>query len=144
MKYLDWLNNGYNILNNEDKSKKEYLSDYIFNFVTNDSEMAELFAEKAIEVCKAITYRFTFDYIKDQECYKWFIVMCNMPFFSDKINWGTSVRAAWWDDKIFYTSFGLFENNGEQIEKEIIFDKKEWIEFIESIIEFTKQDKSIK
>lgn len=96
--YRRMLEEGYGaIASTEPIGRLEYLSDYIFNFTTYDGEMAELFACKALEVCAAISNRTTFDYIKDAEQYRWYLVMCNMPFFSDKLEWGTSIRGAWWD-----------------------------------------------
>jgi hypothetical protein len=57
--------------------------------------MSELLAEKAVEVCEAILGKTTFDFIQGQENYKWYIVLSNMLFFQSKIDWGTSVRGAW-------------------------------------------------
>lgn len=107
------------------ESRLEYLSDEIFNFTTYDSEMAELLASKAIEVCKAITENKTFEYITDKENYKWYLLMCNMPFFAERIELGTSVRGAWWNASTF-----LFDGD------EIKFSVEEWAKFINAIVEF--------
>ncbi len=56
-------------------SRLAYLADYIFDFTTYDSEMGELFATKALEVCAAINDNATFDYIKDQENYRWYLLI---------------------------------------------------------------------
>ena len=91
-------------------TRLEYLGEYIFEFTTYDGETSELFAAKALEVCAAITRKETFDYIRDRENYKWFLLMCNMPFFSQKIEWGASIRGCWWDDckVIKLSSLGIF------------------------------------
>ena len=66
-------------------SRLEYLANYIFDFMTYDEEMDRLFAEKAVEVCAAINDGKTFEYIKDPENYRWLLLMCNMPFFINRL-----------------------------------------------------------
>ena len=75
-------------------SRLAYLSEYIFKFTTYETTYSELFAKKALEVCAAINDRKTFDYINNPEGHLWFLLMCNMPFFRSKLDWGTSIRAA--------------------------------------------------
>lgn len=110
-------------------SRLEYLSDYIFNFTTYDGEMAELFARRSLEVRAAISNSTTFDYIKDADQYRWYLVMCNMPFFADKLEWGTSIRGAWWGEpphrKIEFSSCGLFLD-GEQLHETMEFTRDQW------------------
>jgi hypothetical protein len=117
----------------------EYLADYIFDFTTYDREMAELFASRALEVCAAISGGTTFNYIKDAEQYRWYLVMCNMPFFADKITWGTSVRGAWWSEppqgKIKFSSCGLWLD-GEQLHEPMEFTCDQWREFIAAVLGF--------
>jgi len=132
MDYIKMLRDGFAAKNVE--SRLEYLSDEIFNFITYDSEMSKLFASKAVEVCKAINERTTFEYIKDTENYKWYLLMCNMPFFAQRTEWGTSIRGAWWRGSS-YSSCGLFNGN-EQITDEIKFEADEWQKFINAIIAF--------
>jgi len=123
----------------EPETRLEYLSEHIFNFTTYDGEIAELFACKAMEVCKAISDGTTFDYIKDAEQYQWYIVMCNMPFFADKLDWGTSIRGAWWGDpphkKIEYSSCGLWLDK-EQLHETMEFTREQWVEFIAAVLTF--------
>ena len=121
------------------ESRLKYLSEYIFDFTTYDDEMAELFARKALEVCAAISESKTFDYIKDAEQYRWYLVMCNMPFFADKLEWGTSIRGAWWGEpphkKIVLNSCGLWMDN-EQLHETMEFTRDQWHEFIASVLAF--------
>lgn len=139
MNYIKLLIDGFSadkLFHENVESRFEYLSNEIFNFCTYDSEMDELFVLKAIEVCKAITDSKTFEYITDKENYKWYLLMCNMPFFSERIEWGGSVRGAWWKSGGFtFQSCGLFDGD-EQIRDEIKFDVDEWKKFIGSIVEF--------
>lgn len=122
-------------------SRLEYLSDFIFDFTTYDGEMSELFASKALEVCEAISNRTTYDYIKEPESYRWFLLMCNMPFFADRIEWGTSIRGAWWGgppgELIEFSSSGLFLD-GEQVTEPLRFTDAEWSAFIAAVLTFAR------
>ena len=121
------------------KSRLAYLSESIFNFTTYDSEMDKLFAERAVEVCVAINSRMTLDYIKEPEQYKWFLLMCNMPFFAERTEWGTSIRGAWWagrpGQQIEFDSCGLWIGD-EQLINTLKFSDDEWKGFIAAVIEF--------
>jgi hypothetical protein len=119
-------------------TRLEYLGDYVFEFITYDREMAELFSSKALEVCKAISDRTTFDYIKDAGNYRWFLLMCNMDFFSQRLNWGTSIRGAWWDtsapNATTFSTCGLWLD-GEQI-TDPQFSTDQWRDFIAALLTF--------
>lgn len=137
--YVRMLNEGYEFNAGSDQiSRLEYLSDYIFDFTTYDSAMAELFATKALEVCQAISDRTTFDYIKEPDSYRWYLVMVNMPFFSGRLNWGTSIRGAWWDvsapNSITFSTCGLW-SNGVQI-TELAFTTEKWNDFVVALLDF--------
>lgn len=116
-------------------SRLEYLALHIFGFTTYDSEMDQLFARKAVEVCAAITHRTTFDYIEDPTNYTWYLVMCNMPFFANRIEWGTSIRGAWWDSSQKIDSCGFYID-GKQVTDEQHMDDEDWERFMEAVIEF--------
>lgn len=137
--YLSLLEEGYKEMLDEDDNADNrlcYLSDYIFDFTTYDGELDCLFATKAMEVCDAITQRETFNYIaKNNENYRWFIIMCNMPFFSTKITWGTSIRGAFWDSEIAFKSLG-FWRGGEQFLEVLNFKNGEWVAFVNALTIF--------
>lgn len=140
MDYRRMLEEGYEAIASTDPiGRLEYLSDYIFDFTTYDSEMAKVFAGRALEVCAAISDKTTFEYIKDAVQYQWYLVMVNMPFFSDKIEWGTSVRGAWWGEqphsKIKFDSCGLWLD-GKQLYEPMEFTRAEWEGFIAAVREF--------
>ena len=121
-------------------SRLEYLSDHIFDFTTYDSEIAKLFARKALEVCAAINDAKTFEYIKDADNYRWYLLMCNMPFFYPRLSWGGSIRGAWWDvpthkEAIEFSTCGLFLD-GEQITEPLTFTRDQWREFIAALLAF--------
>jgi hypothetical protein len=124
---------------NDPSSRLEYLADNIFNFTTYDTEQAELFATKAIEVCEAITNRTTYEYIRKSGAdHTWFLLMCNMPFFDRRLNWGTSIRGAWWDTSTpnasEFDTTGLVLD-GEQVTT-IKCSTEDWAEFIAAVIAF--------
>lgn len=77
-------------------TKIEFIGNTIFDFTTYDSEMDEYFALKMIEVIECIINRTTFDYQKDN--YINYLTMVNMPFLSEKLEWGGSIRGAWIDN----------------------------------------------
>ncbi len=149
MDYLELLENsfqqerGHTSLRCRPKTRLAFLSDSIFCFTTYDSEKDELFGRKAVEVCTAINEGKTFDFIKDAENYTWFLVMCNMPFFSDRIEWGTSIRGAWWAGRqgkqIELDSCGLWMGDDQLIDT-LKFSREEWEKFIAAVVEFSREE----
>jgi len=129
-------NRGY-----KDLGRLEFLAEDIFGFTTYENFVSSLMAKKSLEVCKAISERKTFDYIKTEEGHLWYLIVVNMPFFQGKLEWGTSIRGAWWDlcgkDAFKLNSCGLF-SGGEQL-LEIELNEKQWMEFIHAMIEFASE-----
>ena len=117
-------------------SRFEFLSDYIFDFTTYDAEVSEFFARKALEVCASISDERTYYYIKDADNYRWFLLMVNMPFFSGRLDWGTSIRGAWWshDDQTL-ESTGIWR--GDEQLSSVKFTRAEWLSFIAALREFS-------
>lgn len=131
---LDESYDEYRIIIHDDCSKEEFLCS-LMNFTLYDSgEITNLFAKYTIEVAVAITNRTTFDYIKDQENYKWYLIMMNISPFLENVDWGTSVRGAWWDSEITLDTCDLFKD-GEQLLSPK-FTKSEWDNFILSLEKF--------
>lgn len=126
----------------QETTRLEWLAVYVFGFTTYCGEMDTLFAGRAIEVCKAISSRTTFQYITDQDNHVWYLLMCNMPFFKGRLEWGSSIRGAWWspqqNDIRPLDSCG-FWRDGEQW-LDIEFTPKEWVRFIEAVIAFAEPE----
>ena len=126
-------------------SRYEYLAVHLFGFTTYDPAKDELFGRKAVEVCRAISSRKTHDYTADEDNYLWYLMLCNTVFFSDKLDWGTAIRGAWWDirpDKpIKIQSCGLWEG-GDQISEIIFDDLNKWRNFIKAVIDFADKEKA--
>jgi hypothetical protein len=141
MNYRELLDRSYERENaEEEQSRYAYLSEYIFMFTTYDSEISDEFGQIAVAVCEAVTNRTTFEFIKDPENYRRFILLCNTPFFSDRIEWGTSIRGAWWRfDMIKMDSCGLWSADGDQLE-EISFPPEEWGTFMQEVIAFARNE----
>lgn len=143
--YLRMLEDGHTAMddfqNQGDTSRLSYLADYIFDFTTYEDEMGELFARKAVEVCAAISERRTFAYLgASDENRMWYLIMCNMPFFANRLEWGTSIRGAWWDEPVTLDTCGLFWQ-GEQVTAPMKFAHGEWCEFIDAVREFAAGSK---
>lgn len=149
MTYLELLRHSYDVSQSfpcPPSSRHEFLSGHVFNFTTYDSDLDELFARKAVEVCEAINNRTTYQYIENDDNRMWFTLMCNMPFFVDKITWGTSIRGAFWsgypmeERPIVLDNHGLYMN-GRPLET-MEFSVAEWKEFIAAMIIFARESVS--
>lgn len=98
-----------------------------------------MFARKALEVCAAVNDSRTFDYIKDADNYRWYLLMVNMPFFNGRLEWGTSVRGAWWDHSAQkLESCGLWRDSQQVLSLE--FQPSEWRRFVAALVEFAAAD----
>lgn len=145
MDYLTLLNESYAAVQDHaehELSRLEFLGDYVFDFTTYDDTVMEYLTIKALEVCIAITAKETFDYIKKSKAHHvWYITICNMPFFIGKLNWGGSIRGAWWDHGCGFniSSTGLYEDGEQRLEWS--FTDEEWEEFIHAILAFVTVDK---
>lgn len=155
MNYKELLENSHKQMNerlerDEPTSRLEFLSNHVFDFTTYDSGVSEMFAKHAVEVVDAITKKKTFDYFKDdEERYKWYLVMVNMPFFERRLSWGSSIRGAWWDDpQRFIDSCGLYEgenqlgklNFAERNYKLPLDQPTEFEQFMKAVVEFAKPE----
>ena len=144
MDYLKLLEDGhYNtayLQGTFDLNRLEFLAEEVFNFTTYENEISSMMAEKALEVCIAISESKTYEYIESKEGNLWYLIMVNMPFFDGRLEWGSSIRGAWWNlmgsDIFIIESCGLFLND-EQITK-VEFNKTQWVEFIKAMNEFVK------
>jgi hypothetical protein len=123
-------------------SRLNYLSEYIFKFTTYDPEVAEFFAAVALEVAAAITNGVTHYFIDNSDMHhKWYLVMANMPFFSGRLDWGCSIRGAWWcdfDGEYTLETLGLYED-GEQLDP-LELTRSEWNEFSRGMLIFAQDE----
>ena len=143
MDYLKLLEHsftvGKEVMECPPESRFEFLAESIFGFTTYDSDMSDLFGRKAVEVCTAINDRKTFGYQKEGDGYQWYLIMCNMPFFADKLEWGASIRGAWWDlhgSKMFELSSCALWENDHQILTPLQFNEEQWKSFVAAMAIF--------
>ena len=138
--YDRMLADGYEAMKGQSPRKRlQFLGQFIFQFETDDPAMTELFAQKALEVCAAISDGTTFEYIKDTEDYLWFLMLANFPFFSNRIEWGVSIRGAWWSSeipcRIDLSTCGLWEAD-RQVPYLAFEDRDDWGCFISALRHF--------
>jgi len=131
--YLDLLE--YSFSQTEKYNRFSYLSNYIFDFTTYSTVMDKQLVIMALATCTTISERTNFDYIKKNELS--YILMCNMPFIADKIEWGTSIRGAWWDSNSYILrSCGIW-NDGKQVFNKTI---ENWDDFIKAMVLFIRKE----
>jgi len=107
-------------------TKMEYLGRVIFDFTTYDGTIDVLFAERMIPVLKCILNRTTFEYQKDEKQNINYLTMVNMPFLVDKLDWGGSIRGAWFDNwQEYEIDCGRIEIKKQELEI-FITDLIEW------------------
>jgi len=146
MNYLELLENSYaqtkECQPDSEMGRLEYLAEYIFMFTTYENIVSSLMANKCLEVCRAITDRKTFGYIGNEDGNLWYLIMVNMPFFEGKLEWGTSIRGAWWElygsKKFKVQSCGLYEGYDQLLDIE--FNSEQWAEFILAMEQFAALD----
>lgn len=68
-----------------------------FGLITYDRSVDAIFAENIVQVLEAIRDKTTFDYIKDKHQYLKYLVVVNLPIIHNLLNWGGSIRGAWFD-----------------------------------------------
>ena len=85
------------LLCDPDATKYEWIAGDVFNLTTYDGSLDELFTTKIIEVCKVILNRENFDYIRDDTNYIPYILVCQVLKNLNWIEWGTSIRGAWFE-----------------------------------------------
>ena len=78
-------------------SKYEWAAHNIFDLTTYDGDLDELFVKCIIDVLKVIRDRSNFEYIKDENNYIKYILVCQLLDKFHWIEWGTSIRGAWFD-----------------------------------------------
>ena len=79
------------------ETKYEWAASEIFDLVTYDGSIDESFVKNIIEVCKVILEKKTYEYIKDEKNYITYLLVCQLLNHNNWINWGTSIRGAWFE-----------------------------------------------
>lgn len=125
---------------NNDLSKLEFVGEWVFDFTTYENEFIRKLTTQAILVANNITNCTTFKlYNEDPETY---LTMVNMPFFKYRVEWGVSIRGAWWEKRntadVFFSSRLFSNQQGEQVDLEVIGNEIK--DFIDAINNFVKEE----
>lgn len=141
---MDWksvLEESYEkyINDNRNETKLSFLGDVVFNLTTYSNTQSERLARDMLKVVEAITRGKTFEFIEDEENYNLYITCVNLAWFSGRLDWGTSIRGAWWAtyDMPPICTCELYYNGSQLVDPEIV--EQEWEGFINSVIEFAKE-----
>lgn len=111
-----------------------FLSVNVFDFTTYDSGIDQEFSRSMLEVIWVILNKKTFEYIEDENRYRNYLIMVNMPFLKDKLEWGTSIRGAWFR----YSSYQHQKDKKMHAYcGEIEYSYEELTEFMWAIIEWS-------
>jgi hypothetical protein len=68
----------------------------VLGIVTYDGSMDEVIVRTMMPTLLAIGNKTTFELIEDPKQYAWFCITVNMPFLQQRLEWGTSIRGAWY------------------------------------------------
>jgi len=80
-------------------SRYAWLAENVFDVTTYDNAVSDWFGRVILRVALAVTRRTTLDEMKDPMRGREYLIAVNLPFFADRLEWGGSIRGAWWDWK---------------------------------------------
>lgn len=83
-----------------DGNKYDMFVEGIMGLTTYDSGLNKEFAISIIEVINVIFERKTFEYIDDYHNYKKYILVAQILNQKGWLEWGTSIRGAWFDSSL--------------------------------------------
>ena len=146
MNYLKMLKESYqeykgNCFDCEPPSKLNFISTQVFLIWTYDDCMDEKMGLEFLKVCDVITKGDNFLFIDTSGGnYELYLRTVSYPFFEGKLEWGNSIRGAWWvHDLVEIDSCGL-HYKGKQLLKEK-FDMRV---LIPTIQQFLKGEDNVK
>lgn len=114
-------------------TRLEFLSGSVFEFKTYDCDVAAMFAHKAVRTCAILSRKIPLT-THDPD-YHWYLAMVNTTFFENKIDWGTSIRTAFWQADEFILNGLWYEGN--QISR-LALGLDEWTKFVDDLIAFSE------
>lgn len=82
----------------EQDKRYAFLASEVFGLTTYDLDLDIEFGKDIFEVMKVIYERKNFEYIKNETNYKKYILVCNLLNDNGWIEWGTSIRGAWFNN----------------------------------------------
>jgi len=111
----------------EQSKRLAFLSSTVFGLTTYDLDLDIEFGKDIFEVMKVIYEKRNFEYIKDMNNYKKYILVCNLLDNNHWLEWGSSIRGAW-----FHTFGEIRLNDCSDEEIKLTEEFIKWfMEFIE-------------
>lgn len=104
------------------RTKYHWAARNVFNLTTYDDALDEKFVKDILEVCKVILNRENFEYIKDENNYVKYILVCQLLDHFQWLCWGTSIRGAWFEVDTYYD----FQTKESINRSRDILDELEW------------------
>lgn len=120
------------------QSKYEWAASEVFGLTTYDGDLDETFVKAILEVCKVIHNGSNFEYIKNEQNYIKYILVCQLLDKFHWIEWGTSIRGAWFDGWYPNTKFHPIIEEDEWTAYND--DEEEWETRILNMVEFTNDN----
>ena len=119
----------------DDASKYKWAASNVFDLTTYDGDLDERFVKAIIEVCKVIFEKSNFNYIEGDGNYVKYILVCQLLDKFQWIEWGTSIRGAWFDGlaSIHDTHPILEQDEWSEYDDE----KHEWVNHVLDRVVFT-------
>ena len=120
-----------------ENSKYHWAAYDIFGLTTYDGALSEMFVKAILEVCKVILDGTNFEYIMNQPDYIKYILVCQLLDEFHWIEWGTSIRGAWFEEYPGSKAKPILE---EQEWSEYNDDLGEWEKHVIPSVPFSKEN----
>lgn len=89
----------------------------VFGLITYDGGADYVFSEAIVQVLEVIRDKETFEFLEENNTkYLTYLLVVNHPMIRPVLNWGTSIRGAWFDLGDYYTSGGVRRNKSLKLE----------------------------
>lgn len=102
--------------------KYHWAASRIFDLTTYDRGLDEIFVKDILEVCKVILEKRNYEYIEDEKNYLKYILVCQVLNKFNWLNWGTSIRGAWFEVDVYRD----WVSKEATIRSRDILDELEW------------------
>jgi hypothetical protein len=131
-KWQEWEGEDLDKYHSKQEQKIIFLSEQILGITTYDSGLDIEFGNMILETIKHIENKTTFEYIKNENNYREYILSIN--FIESWLDWGTSIRGAWFNEYYGKITPNFILSNIDYDKEHIIITKgfmKWFIEFLE-------------
>ena len=94
----DFNYDSYILSNPCGENKWDWAASEVFGLTTYDNSIDKIFVKDILEVCKVILEKKNFEYIKDEANYIKYLTVCQLLDNFAWLEWGSSIRGAWFLD----------------------------------------------